>query len=172
MPYSSDEGKTWMREQIDSAAPATVLDVGAGCGTYFDLAAQPWQFWLAVEAWRPYLERFDLAARYDGVIAEDVRSIDWPDVDLVIFGDVLEHMPRADALVVWEDARKHSRRLLLSVPVGLYEQGPEGGNPFEAHAETWTHEECLALPGVVDHQLFAPIGTYARVGCYLAEGLR
>jgi hypothetical protein len=172
MPYSSPEGKDWMRDQIDRAAPMSVLDVGAGCGTYFDLAARPHQFWIAVEAWRPYLAQFDLAARYDGVIAGDVRRIDWPDVDLVIFGDVLEHMPRADALVVWEDARKHSRRLLLSIPVGLYEQGPEGGNPFEAHVATWSHEECLSLPGVVDHQLVGAIGAHARIGCYLAEGLR
>lgn len=172
MPYSSTEGKDWMRDQIDRLAPVAVLDVGAGAGTYFDLAAQPWQFWLAVEIWRPYLERFDLASRYDGVIFGDVRTIAWPDIDLVIFGDVLEHLSRADALMVWNDACKHSRRILLSIPVGAYEQGPEEGNPFEAHVETWTHEQCLALPGVVDHRLFAPIGTYARVGCYLAEGLR
>ena len=172
MPYSSDEGKGWMREQIDRASPTTVLDVGAGCGTYFDLAAQPYQFWIAVEVWRPYLAEFDLAARYSGVIADDVRRIKWPDVDLVIFGDVLEHMPRRDALTVWQDARRHSRRLLLSLPVGIYEQGTEEGNPFEAHVETWTHEECVALPGVVDSQMAGTIGSHARMGCYLAEGLR
>ena len=166
MPYSSTEGKEWMKAEIDRLAPLTVLDVGAGCGTYFDLAAQPYQFWIAVEAWRPYLAQFDLAVRYDGVIFGDVRRIDWPDVDLVIFGDVLEHMPRADALVVWNDARKHARQIQLSIPVVPYPQGPEGGNPYEAHVETWTHEECMALPGVIAHQL------NPTIGCYLAEGLR
>jgi SAM-dependent methyltransferase len=166
MPYSSTEGKEWMREQIDRLAPATVLDVGAGAGTYFDLAAQPWQFWMAVEVWQPYLARFDLAARYDGVIFGDVRTIAWPDIDLVIFGDVLEHLSRADALMVWDDARKHSRHVLLSIPVVPYPQGAEEGNPHEAHLETWAHEECEALPGVIAHQL------NPTIGCYVAGGLR
>ena len=167
MPYSSTEGKEWMKAQIERLTPYWVLDVGAGCGTYFDLAAKPGQRWMAVEAWATYVEQFGLAARYKGgVVIGDVRQLLWPDASLVIFGDVLEHMPRADALHVWGLARKHSRHILLSIPVVPYPQGPEGGNPYEAHVETWTHEECMALPGVVAHQL------NPTVGCYLAEGLR
>jgi hypothetical protein len=167
MPYSSTEGKDWMRGQIDRLAPASVLDVGAGCGTYFDLAAQPGQAWAAVEAWEPYVAQFGLPAKYSGgVVIGDVRRLLWPDVSLVIFGDVLEHMPRADALAVWQSARERSRSVLLSIPIVPYPQGPEEGNPYEEHVETWTHAECLALPGVVAHQ------RNLTIGCYLAEGLR
>lgn len=167
MPSSMDEGKDWMRDQIERLAPYWVLDVGAGQGTYFDLAAKPGQRWAAVEIWEPYVAQFRLAERYrGGVTIGDVRHLLWPDASLVIFGDVLEHMPRADALAVWDRARAHSRHILLSLPIVPYPQGPEQGNPYEAHVETWTHEECVALPGVVDFQ------RNPTVGCYLAKGLR
>jgi hypothetical protein len=167
MPYSSLEGKAWMKAQLGQLDPSGVLDVGAGCGTYFDLAAKPGQRWMAVEAWAPYVGQFRLPERYrGGVVIGDVRQLLWPDASVVILGDVLEHMPRADALQVWDLAREHSGHVLLSIPIGPYPQGPEQGNPLEAHVETWTHEECMALPGVIDHEL------NPTIGCYLAEGLR
>jgi SAM-dependent methyltransferase len=170
MPYSSTEGKDWMAAQITAHASsiARVLDVGAGCGTYFDLAAKPGQAWWAVEVWPANVDRFDLPSRYDVTSEVDIRGFNWPAAafDVVIFGDVLEHMPRVDALAVWAAAREHSHHILLSIPVVPYPQGPEEGNPYEEHVETWTHEECMALPGVVAHQL------NPTIGCYLAEGLR
>ena len=39
MPISSPEGKDWTRRKITDLAPASVLDVGAGAGTYAKLLA-------------------------------------------------------------------------------------------------------------------------------------
>lgn len=168
MPSSMTEGKDWMREQIKRLAPARVLDVGPGLGTYFDLAAESGQHWEAVEIWEPYVEQYALRERYATVLVEDVRQHDWSrdTWDLGIFGDVVEHMTRVDALAVWNAALAHSAYLLLSIPIVPYPQGAAEGNPFEVHVETWTHEQCMALPGVVEHQ------RNPTIGCYLARGFR
>ena len=94
-----DEGKDWMREQIRRLDPVQVLDIGPGQGTYFDLAARVGQRWEALEIWEPYIERYALRERYARVVVEDVRQHDWTldSWDIVIFGDVVEHMTRADA---------------------------------------------------------------------------
>ena len=167
MPSSMDEGKGWMREQIRRLDPKLVLDVGVGQGTYFDLVAAAGQHWTAIEIWEPYIERFALRDRYEQVLVEDVRLHDWSDDawDLVIFGDVVEHMTRAEALAVWNAALAHSTYVLLSIPIVFMPQGAAEGNPFEVHVETWTHEQCMALPGVVEHQ------RNPSIGCYLARGL-
>ena len=169
MPGSMDEGKVWAREAILSLAPRRILDVGPGIGRYRDLInGQLKAEWWGVEAWAPYVEQFDLTTRYDRIIVADVRWLDWASAgrfDLVILGDVLEHMPRADALRVWSLARLHAGHVLLSLPIVPYPQGPEGGNPFEEHVETWTHTEVWALPGIVSSE------AHETVGVYLARGL-
>ena len=168
MPSSMDEGKDWMREQIRRLDPVQVLDIGPGQGTYFDLAARVGQRWEALEIWEPYIERYALRERYARVVVEDVRQHDWTldSWDIVIFGDVVEHMTRADALAVWDAALAHSAYLLLSIPIVDCPQGAAEGNPFEVHVETWTHEQCLALPGVFESQ------RNPTLGCYLARGFR
>ena len=167
MPSSMDQGKDWGHEQIMALAPARILDVGPGLGRYRDLIGDDLVAeWWAVEVWAPYVERYALAERYDHVIVEDVRAFDWPTTfDLVILGDVLEHMPRSDALQVWGQARAHARNVLLSLPIVPYPQATEEGNPYEAHVETWSDAECRALPGVRAGQA-NPV-----VGVYLAGGL-
>jgi len=164
MPYSSEEGKEWMKKTILDLNPSSVLDIGAGSGTYFDLAAQKGQKWWAVEIWSPYIQQFGLANKYDGIILGDVRDILWPKVELTIFGDVLEHMSKEDALIVWNKAISHSRYVLLSIPLGEYPQGAYEGNEYEEHKSTWTHEECMRLPGVKASEEGKVVGTYLAMG--------
>ena len=59
----------------------------------------------------------------------DIRSFSWPTrYDVVILGDVLEHLTLADALRVWASARAHARYLVLSIPIVEYPQGVHYGN--------------------------------------------
>lgn len=166
MPSSMDEGKAWAFGAIRHLAPATILDVGPGQGTYRTMVG-PGARWWAVEVWGPYVERYGLDDLYDRVIVADVRYLDWTALgrfDLVILGDVLEHMPREDALAVWERAREHAEWVLLSLPIVLYPQDAEEGNPYEAHRATWSHAECLGLPGIVDGEANPTVGVYLAVG--------
>ena len=175
MPMSDPSHRPWVLESLRDAFEgnlrrvASVIDVGAGFGGWREFAG-PWMpasRWTAIEIWQPYVERFMLPYRYHHVINQDVRELDpFPAADLIIFGDVLEHMPAEDAKAVWDRARLVARKLVIGIPVRHYPQGESEGNPWEAHITSWD-------PGSVEQ--FFP-GIYARsvnvdTGAFLAEGL-
>ena len=149
MPGSSSEGKAEALEMIlelprlHEAWP-TILDVGAGMGTWFDLLEPhlPEAHFTAVEIFEPYVERYKLRERYDTVIVGDIRELIYTHpFDLVIFGDVLEHMTKAEAvrtvaMIPWRFA-------LISIPIVEYPQEGTDENPHEAHVATWLAREVL-----------------------------
>jgi hypothetical protein len=116
----------------------------------------------AVEAWEPYVERFALLDVYDSVTVEDVRHVNTFDYDLVVFGDVLEHMTREDASNVYNLARAQAGAVIVSMPIVHYPQGEFDGNPFEVHVvDHWEHEQILdAFAGITEFRLFDVTGVY------------
>lgn len=153
MPYSSDEGKQMVRDYFASVLDVgSILDVGAGSGTYFNLLSSifppPKHIWRAIEIWAPYIKRFSLDEKYQKVIIADVRYVDWNEVgwhDLIIFGDILEHMDAYYATCVLRRAVEHSRYVVVSFPIIHYPQGAEFGNPFEEHVNHFSRESAVAL---------------------------
>jgi SAM-dependent methyltransferase len=152
MPKSNYGGKSssrWLLKHLHRSAPLSrVLDVGPGQGIYVQMMRQPGQHWIGVEAWGPYIQKFDLKRQYDEVIVSDIRYFDWTRVaplDLVICGDVLEHMTQSEAIAVVEKALAVARIVLISMPIIHSRQGELEGNPFEVHVEEdWTNERALA----------------------------
>lgn len=153
-----------MLKWIWDKKPRSLLDIGAGCGTY----ARPWlgradrPYLIGVEAWRPYVAKFGLHDLYDHVITRDIRSLnsyEWPRADVVVLGDVLEHMTREDAVRVWELARATARKAVyLSIPVVHSPQGHVNGNPFEEHVvEDWTVDKVLTTFKGIDWQWIGTI---------------
>lgn len=147
MPHSDQQGKdvalSWYRE----IAPREVIDVGAGSGTYAKLMrtdpeVEKDRTWLAVEAWQPYVEQFGLAQLYDLVVIKDARKskLGGLTADLVIFGDVLEHMTHDEARALLAKARSVAANILVSIPVLHLDQDDVGGNPYERHIDHWTYE--------------------------------
>ena len=130
------DGKAWISHEVARLRPATLLDVGPGQGTYSDLlrGVTPGSSWSCVEIFEPYVEMFELRRKYDVVHLVDIRSFSWPTrYDVVILGDVLEHLTLADALRVWASARPHARHIVLSIPIVEYPQGVHYGNIHETH---------------------------------------
>jgi hypothetical protein len=176
MPGSAEEGRKLMGDWIKMQAPRSVLDIGAGSGTYGKLMRQiaPDAYLVGVEAWEPYIDRFKLTTLYDQVVCEDVlRFIDRPPhglprVDVVILGDVLEHVTQDHARDVWSAALVAARKAVyLSIPIIHYPQGHEEGNPFEEHVvDDYTHERVLdTFPGITWHWRGTIVGRYeALVG--------
>ncbi|MEI5032400.1 hypothetical protein RB201_04165 [Streptomyces sp. S1A(2023)] len=77
---------------------------------------------------------------YDEIHVEDIRESEDHLLyrDLVILGDVLEHMPREDAVALLERAvAAGAWNLLVSVPIVESVQGEVDGNPHEAHVHQW-----------------------------------
>lgn len=170
----------WAYEHVTThIKPTTVLDVGPGVGTYSDLMREPWQHWDAIEIFEPYVEKYGLKAKYDHIDIGDVRNVVWgyskydveyPHYDLIIFGDVLEHMDFVDAAEVWRQARDHAKYLLLSLPIFPYPQGELEGNKHEAHLHHWSDAEVQKhLPGIYCQKLGTGVPG-EMVGVYFARG--
>lgn len=171
MPTSSTEGKDWLLPRIAAELPGTILDVGAGDGTYARLlrgyardheVSTEGSTLTALEIHRPYVGDFELEKLYDKVIVGDVRKRKLPTVDVVILGDVIEHMSKEDAIKVWDRARKAARKAVFaSIPLGTHPQGAVNDNEHERHVSTWTNSSVHALGGVVASWTGVEIGAYA-----------
>lgn len=108
-----------------------ILDVGAGWGKYRDLL--PEYVMDACEIWQPYVIAEKLTDRYRRVYTMSICSLGSGILnfyDLVIFGDVLEHLSVECA----QRVLKRCNAAIIAVPY-LYEQGPEQDNEFERHLQ-------------------------------------
>lgn len=166
MPTSDKQGKFIAKALINEACPSVIWDVGPGQGTWRDLieprdsSYSNIHYWVGVEIWSPYVEEYDLDNKYDLVYIEDIREKPFEgevfdhENPLIIFGDVLEHMPEDDARKLILRAKKHFRYILVSIPIIHAPQGEVNGNPYEAHLKHWTFDEmheamgrCMAFKG-------------------------
>lgn len=169
MPESQQpmEGQKIMLEGILSNSNHRVVDVGAGDGRWGRLLKGKVRKLVAIEAWGKYVERYRLHDIYDEVFVEDVRNFkSWDDFDVVILGDVLEHMFRVDAIKLTQIFKQKELRAFLTVPITLcIQDGTVYGNPYETHLDQWTHKELETVGWKQLHQGLNPkglvtIGTY------------
>jgi trans-aconitate methyltransferase len=163
VPTSADEGKPWLINKILAKEPKSILDLGAGAGTYAKLLRPvlPTATMTAVEIHAAYISDFKLWRLYDSIIIGDIRTCDLPEADVVILGDVLEHMSYEDALQMWDRARDKSlKATFLSVPIVEWPQEAMYGNEYERHLHTWLHATALRLPGITDWWIGSNIGCY------------
>lgn len=158
MPFSSGIGKEetakWFIENQQNIK--RILDIGCGAGAYAKIIKNQKKIcqsaeWVAIEAWEPYVSKFELDKLYDRILLADARTIDWLEMgsfDVAIAGDVLEHMTKDDAVALVDKALDHAKTLIVSIPIWEYPQGAAHGNPFEVHVkEDWSHEEVRSTWG-------------------------
>lgn len=164
MPISDQSNQSWVIDTLHKLELKSVLDVGAGAGTYAHIFAQhfPHVDRFAVEAWAPYITEFALSDIYTEVFNHDIRDHQYFNYDIVIFGDVLEHMTKEEALAVWDKVSKQASYALISIPIVHYPQDAVNGNPFEKHVkDDWTHEEVLAtFPQIEQFKTSEIVGSY------------
>jgi SAM-dependent methyltransferase len=162
---SDPAGKPWTIRQIAKLSPQSVLDVGPGEGHYLEFIKSFIGDHIKVdgiEIWEPYVEKFQLDKRYDNLYVGDVRNHDNFDYDIVIFGDVLEHMAEQDAVTVWNKASLQARYGIISIPIVYHPQGVVENNPYEAHVvEDWSTKKVLdSFHGIVDYKEFGTTGVF------------
>jgi 2-polyprenyl-3-methyl-5-hydroxy-6-metoxy-1,4-benzoquinol methylase len=165
MGYSDPENKPWALEKIKEIDPKTVLDCGAGAGTYLDLIKANLGYQtivVGVEAWYPYIIKYDLEDRYDILYPIDIRDMASFQYDLVILGDILEHMSEDDAVLLWNRISEEAKYALISIPIIHYEQGAINDNPYEVHVEEdWTTEKVLQkFSNIVEYKEFSQTGVF------------
>lgn len=151
MPRSHPEGRDWAVDHIRQTTAPVIIDLGCGEGTYSDLARgwRPEARWIGVEIHPPYVEQFELPRKYDEVVITDLRGYIFPREPFVLLaGDVIEHLERADALSFLARARVAAEEIMISVPIIDYPQHEHDSNPHEAHLDQWSFDEMAQqLPG-------------------------
>ena len=161
MPTSADSVRPQALAEIAAIDPQTVLDIGAGVGTWHRL--RPQGTWTAVEIWEPYVHKYGLRNLYDTVILGDAREVDLGGpYDLAIAGDVLEHVPDPEGL--FNRLRSVARYVLVQIPVVHWPQGEVDGNPHEAHVAEVDAEMLAGWPGVLRTYVVDGIGLAIATG--------
>lgn len=167
MPMSAYEGKPWTVDKIksiDSGDLLFILDVGAGSGMYEEIlrSSGVHAHMTALEIWEPYIKEFNLEQRYDAVLMTDIRDYVNFNFDVVILGDILEHMSKQEAQSVWEMVSRKAKYAVISIPIIHMPQDAVHGNPYEKHVkDDWSHEEVLSsFSGIEDFFLGEIVGVY------------
>ncbi len=180
MPISTSAHISHCLRHIITLQPRSILDVGCGFGMwgflsrmYLDVGEtrlQPseWQVRIdGLELFQPYIQVHHRAL-YSNIIIGDIRELA-PQLDnyeLIIAGDVIEHLDKDDGERVVEQLYdKATRALLVNVPLGEGWDHPEcHGNPGELHRSLWSVEDFNPYPSA--HQLFTiPCGAYGSFYC-------
>ena len=157
MPVSIHVQITHCLNKIIQIQPKSVLDVGCGfgkwgylCREYLDVfPGRPFKHeWTtridAIEFFEPYImehQRF----LYSNIMIGDVRDLckQIDNYDLIIAGDVIEHIFKDEAEEVVETLYAKSNKLLMvNIPIGEGWLHPEAyGNPAELHRSEWYLED-------------------------------
>ena len=167
MAGSDPENRDWILEKVSKMQPKSIVDVGAGAGTYSHLLREhlPNTQFIAIEIYGKNIEQYKLQELYDEVIYADVRLLNSFTADLVIFGDVLEHMSLVEAVNVWDVARHSAKWGIINMPIVHYAQGEVDGNIHETHVvDDWSN---LKIFSCFEDIVEAKIGQVT--GAYLAK---
>lgn len=113
---------------------ATVLDVGAGEGTYYDLIGDYFKNMDAVEVFKPNIDNFGLESKYKKVYNANICNFKYDFYDIIIFGDIIEHLNVNEAQKVLKYAFTRCREMIVAVPYQL-KQGIEEDNVYEIHIQ-------------------------------------
>ena len=127
--YGKPEVCDWIRRNFP--ASATVLDVGTCDGNWRKLLRE-YSCMDGIEAYEPNLAKS--CGYYRKLYFGDIRDFTYDWYDLIIFGDIIEHLSVEDAQAVLRYAVPRCRDLIIAVPF-LYEQGAIYGNPYEVHIQ-------------------------------------
>ncbi len=175
--------------------PSSILDVGAGFGRWGMLAREFCELWRerhfpsqwalrvdAVEAFADNISEYHHLF-YNNIYVEDAAEFVSDEVcqryDLIILGDVLEHLERKAGKDLLERCIANAKYVMVNIPLGPeWEQGEVYGNKFERHQAVWQPGD-FQRPELRHHRLFRdyvgrPFGVFVlsrEDACKLREGL-
>lgn len=131
-PLYKDKVKEYLKSKFGENS--TILDVGAGSGTYYNVLGDFYKNMDAVEIFKPNIDNYQLKERYREVYNINIKNFKYCDYDIIIFGDIIEHLTIKDAQKVLKYAYNHCQEMIVAVPY-MCEQGEYGGNKYEIHKQ-------------------------------------
>ena len=146
---SPDTGKPAILKYILDNIPkdARILDVGFGSGVYGKLLrALYYQNIDGIDVYGQNIREMGLDKIYDNIFIENILDFDFNFYDLIIMGDVLEHIELESAkklLLRFIDDKKCSS-LIVSIPYE-YEQDEMYGNAHEKHLQPEVTAEYMEV---------------------------
>ena len=130
--YFKEEIREYLCRNFDR--DAKILDVGCGSGTYYDLLHDYFSDIDGVEIFRPNIENYGLENKYRYIYNKDIKELEYENYDIIIFGDILEHLEVEEAQKVLKYALERCKEVIVAVPY-MYKQGIEYDNVYEIHKQ-------------------------------------
>jgi len=118
----------WVIMTLKRLSPRRVVDAGAGSGEHGEMIAGCLEDCtvIGVEIYEPYLKHFpNLTKYYSKMILGDIRNVIHEEEiygDLIIFGDILEHLPKKDIHPLLRESIKKFRYIMIASPIGFTRQ--------------------------------------------------
>lgn len=130
----------YLKQNFDKNA--TILDVGAGEGTYYNYLNDYFTNIEAVEVFKPNIDNFGLENKYNKVYNANIKDFRYDFYDIIIFGDVIEHLEVNEAQEVLKYALNRCKEMIIAVPY-LNPQGIEEDNIYEIHKQDDLTDEIM-----------------------------
>lgn len=152
------ESFEWIAKNFSKGS--TCLDVGACDGKWGKLL-NDFLIIDGIEIYKDNIGKHKLNDIYRKVYLGDIRNFTFNHYDLIIFGDVLEHMSVEDAQKVLAYAWDRCRNLIVAVPYQWVNRS-HYGNPWEVHIQ-----DDLTPENVLErYPRLKPLFVYERYGYY------
>ena len=94
---------------------SSVLDVGCGSGTYYNLLGDYFKNIEGVEVFKGYIDKYGLESKYRKVYCADIRDFEYKNYDIIIFGDILEHLEVEEAKRVLDYALDRCKEVIVAL---------------------------------------------------------
>lgn len=129
--YGKNEVCQWIRDNFPKNS--TILDMGA-CDGKWKLLLYDYHRMDGVEAFTPFYHALAEKRIYRNLYLADARTFEYRHYDLIIFGDIVEHMSPEDARKMLDYAKPRCKDLIVAVPF-LYPQDAVNGNVYDIHVQ-------------------------------------
>lgn len=163
MSSSAETTISIVMEEIRTRHPNSVLDIGIGFGKWGFLCREYLESWRnrtypeqwiikidGIEIWKPFVEKLPWnKIMYNHIYIGDVYEIidRVSNYDLIIAGDVVEHLTKEKGIRLIEKMIRLSKCLLVSVPIGKcwLNNSVVDNNPYEKHQAVWEVADLIKL---------------------------
>jgi len=166
MPHSTNIFKQEIVDFVKNKfnKTSTVLDIGAGSGTYADFFRDHFYGMDGVEIFEPYVDQFALREKYKNLFIQDATTFDFNYYDLIIVGDILEHIEESEGIKFIERIYEKCNDLIIGIPFNS-EQGVYYDNKYEIHLQpNLTNESFLEK-----YKGFRPLCIRYNYGIYIKD---
>ncbi|MBS5800264.1 MAG: hypothetical protein KID02_10995 [Clostridiales bacterium] len=174
MGTSNWQNMSYCIDILRKIKPRSILDVGVGFGRWGITSREFLEIWAGkvkkedwkteihgIEAFKENIEYYHYYF-YDKILNMDAKDYLLGckrNYDLIIYGDVLEHFEKEDAIQLLDKSLKIAKYVLINIPIGSsWEQDELYDNPYEKHKSEWQVEDFSRYPIVREREFVDYLG--------------